>query len=43
MAHELFSEELNQEIKADKAYSQILINIANFPMHFEEVNKIVRS
>ncbi len=41
MAQELFLDELNQEIKADKSHSQIIINITNSPKLLGEVKKIV--
>jgi hypothetical protein len=43
MVQELFLEELNQEIKADKTYSQILINITNSSKLLEEAKKIVEA
>ena len=41
MVEERFSGELNQEIKADKTYSQIFINMSNSPVLFREVKEIV--
>jgi hypothetical protein len=41
MVEERFSEELNQEIKADKTYSQIFINMSNSPVLLREAKKIV--
>jgi hypothetical protein len=41
MIQELFLDELNQEIKADKTYSQIFIKMSNSPILLGEVKKIV--
>jgi hypothetical protein len=41
MVEERFSEELNQEIKADKTYSQIFINMSNSPVLLREAKEIV--
>jgi len=41
MVEERFLEELNQEIKADKTYSQIFINMSNSPILLREAKKIV--
>jgi hypothetical protein len=41
MVEERFSEELNQEIKAEKTYSQIFINMSNSPVLLREAKEIV--
>jgi hypothetical protein len=41
MVQQLFSEELNQEIKAEKTYSQIFINITNSSRLLEEAKEII--
>ena len=41
MTQERFLEELNQEIKADRNYAQILIKNTNYLKTFEEAKKII--
>jgi len=41
MVDERLLEELNEEIKADKTYSQIFINMSNSPILLREAKEIV--
>jgi hypothetical protein len=41
MTHERFLEELNQEIKPDRNYAQILIKNTNYLKTFEDAKKII--
>ena len=43
MVQELFSEELDQEIKAEKTYSQILIHITNSSELLGEAKEVIQS
>ena len=43
MVQELFSEELNQKIKAEKRYSQILINITDSSELLGDAKEVIQS